>query len=125
LVAGQSLVYYSLLLYTVLKHNQNIRRSNVWLLWSWAAETTIRLVLVMMREAGYSVNDAFWLVWTILSVSNYVWFNLTMFKLKAIAVYMDEENEREVDIKAELSRLQYIRFAFALMNALLLLSGPV
>lgn len=109
----------------MLAHGQNIRRSNVWLLWSWAVETTIRLVLVIYREAGYSVNDAFWLVWTILSVMNYVWFNLTMFKLKAIAVYMDEENEREVDIKAELSRLQYIRFAFALTNAVLLLSGPI
>ena len=60
-----------------------------------------------------------------LSVLNYIAFNLTMFRLKTIQVYMDEENVQEADVKRELQRLKVIRFAFATTCVILLLGGPI
>ena len=56
---------------------------------------------------------------------NYIAFNLTMFRLKTIQVYMDEENVQEADVKRELQRLKVIRFAFATTCVILLLGGPI
>lgn len=38
---------------------------------------------------------------------------------------MDEENETQKDVKGELKRLQVVRFAFAITNIILLMSGPM
>ena len=40
------------------------------------------------------------------NIAMLIWFELTLFKLKKIAIYMDPENDTESKIRSQLKRLK-------------------
>lgn len=117
---ASSVPYIFFVIMTVCRYRTNLIRINRCLLYSWAVESIFRIILGILNYV-YStflyVPDLFFQP---LDYANTVVFVLIIFRLKAVEIYMDENNKTADDISRELTRLRNIRLVYGIAFAVTL-----
>ena len=102
-------------------YGKNIVKLNRWLVISWLIEGFLRVLQSVLyeTEANIKVVDVIYMVYWVLSEINHLIFFLTVFRLKAIAIYTDLKNDSAEKIMKQLKTHRNIRQCFILMRALI------
>lgn len=113
LVLARYVVYLILFVYTLCKYRKRIQKLNKCLLWSWAFEAILRnLSGVLLYNGYYKTQKIIYYIWWTLSEINFMIFLTIIFRLKALQIYMDINNDTEQKIKSQFRRLRVTRVSY-------------